>query len=77
MEGTKMCEYIIEEYDTKKTIVNTKDLAVLIETINKLRDDGLSNYRISEVEEVDGEEFPTLCMNLEEFDEIAYLKCTI
>ncbi len=72
-----MSEYTIDEYDTAKIIVVTKDLAILIETINKLRDDGLSNYRISEWEEVDGKEARVLTMNLDEFDEIAYLRCTI
>ncbi len=72
-----MSEYTIDEYDTGTVRLVTTDLAMLLETINKLRDDGLSNYRISEWDIVDGEDEHILTMNLDEFDEIAYLKCTI
>ena len=66
-------EYTIDEYDTGDIIIKTRDLGWLINAINDLREDGLSNYRISEWENISGEEVHILTMNLDEFDSIAYL----
>ena len=70
-------EYTIDEYDTGDVIIRTKDLGWLINTINELKSDGLSNYRISEWENIGGEEVHVLTMNLDELVSIAHLDSVI
>lgn len=70
-------EYIIDEYDTQKTILVTRDIKDVADKVEELRKHGLSNYRISEMEIIDGEDFPVLTMNLDEFGSISHLRSMI
>lgn len=72
-----MSEFTIDEYDTQKTVFVTQSIRKLADKVDELREDGLSNYRISEYEILDDKEYHILTMNLDEFDSISYLRSTI
>ena len=68
-----MSAFIIDEYDTQITRLVSRDIKQVADVVESLRIEGLSNFRISEWEEVDGEDVHVMTMNLDEFDSIAYL----
>lgn len=72
-----MIEYTIDEYDTQIVMLVTRDIKDVANKVDELRKYGLSNYRISEWEIVDGEDFPVLSMNLDEFDSISHLNIVL